>query len=206
MDFSGLLVLGVVWLLFNLIGQGKRAGRSAPRGSPPRADRAPQPPGAAAPDATQQEGSRLEQLLRELERNLEGVRGTQPPVASRLPAPRPADRPGLPTPVEGEQEDIEDRVSLEEPERVVSLEAEPQRRPRARYDHDAEAEGVVHRRIAEARSRDGALNQKDHQVFDARVRQEPADHTAVRRYTPAQLRDAIVWREILGRPVSEREP
>jgi hypothetical protein len=27
----------------------------------------------------------------------------------------------------------------------------------------------------------------------------------VRRYTPAQLRDAVVWREILGPPVSERE-
>ncbi|MBA3344021.1 MAG: hypothetical protein H0T44_01770, partial [Gemmatimonadales bacterium] len=40
--------------------------------------------------------------------------------------------------------------------------------------------------------------------FDSRIRQEPADHTAVRRYSAQQMRDAFVWREILGPPVSER--
>jgi hypothetical protein len=205
-DFGGLLVLGVVWLLFNLIGQGKRAGRSAPRGTPPRADRPPGPAGAGAGDATQQEGSRLEQLLRELERNLEGVAGTQPPARARLPAPRPAGDARLPIPVEGEEEDVENRESLERPERVVSLETEPQRRQRAEFDHDTEAEDIVRRRRTAARGRDRALNKTDHQAFDAKIRQEPADHTAVRRYSPAQLREAVVWREILGPPVSEREP
>jgi hypothetical protein len=103
-----------------------------------------------------------------------------------------------------EEEDVEERESLEEPERVVSLETEAPRRERVEYDQDAEAEVIVQRRIEAARARDRALTKSDHKIFDAQIRQEPADHTAVRRYTPAQLRDAVVWREILGPPVSER--
>jgi hypothetical protein len=208
-DFGGLLVLGIVWLLFNLIGQGKKGTRPAPRTSPPRE---PAPSGPAAPggsgDPTQREGSRLEQLLRELERNLEGVAGTQSPSTPRLPVPKRvgASRlPPEPMPPE-EEEDVEERDSLEEPERVISLETDVPRRQRVVYDQDADAEALVHRRIEAARDRDRALSKVDHKAFDARIRQEPAEHTAVRRYTTAQLRDAVVWREILGPPVSEREP
>ena len=206
MDFGGLLVLGVLWLLFNLIGQGKRAARSAPHRTPPSADRLPRPGGTGTGDSTQQEGSRLELLLRELERNLEGMAGSQPPVITRLPEPRSAGGLRPPAPEEGEEEDVEDHRSLEAPERVVSLETEPQRQQRTMYDHDAEAEAIARRRVAAARNRDRALSKTDHKAFDEKIRQEPADHTAVRRYTPAQLRDAVVWREILGPPVSEREP
>jgi hypothetical protein len=103
-----------------------------------------------------------------------------------------------------EEEAVEERESLEEPERVVSLEVDPSRGERAEYDQDTEAEAIVQRRIDAARARDRALAKADHTAFDAKIRQEPADHTAVRRYTPAQLRDAVVWREILGPPVSER--
>ena len=134
----------------------------------------------------------LERMLRELERNLEQV-------AAQSEPPRRPPVPPLP-----DDEDIEERESLEEPERVVSLEAEVRRGPRAEYDQDTEAEALVRRRIEAARARDRALGKADHQAFDARIRQEPADHTAVRRYTPEQLRNAVVWREILGPPVSER--
>ena len=103
-----------------------------------------------------------------------------------------------------EEEDVEERESLEAPEQVVSLEVDAPRRERAKYDQDTEAEAIVQRRIEAARARDRALGKPDHKAFDAEIRQEPADNTAVRRYTPAQLRDAIVWREILGPPVSER--
>jgi hypothetical protein len=104
-----------------------------------------------------------------------------------------------------DDEDVEDRESLEEPERVVSLESEVKRPERANYSQDTGAEELVRRRIASADARSGAITRADHKAFDARIRQEPADHTAVRRYTPAQLRNAIVWREILGPPVSERD-
>jgi hypothetical protein len=136
----------------------------------------------------------LERMLRELERNLEQV-------AAQSEPPRRPPVPPLP-----DDEDFEERESLEEPERVVSLETEVHRPARVRYDQDSGAEDLVRRRIAAAEVRSGAITRADHKRFDARIRQEPADHTAVRRrYTPAQLRDAVVWREILGPPVSERD-
>jgi hypothetical protein len=150
--------------------------------------------GPSERDATQREGSRLEQLLRGLERNLEQAAGGQERTTVRVPPP--------PLP---DDEDVEERGSLEVPERVVSLETEVKRPLRVRYDQDSGAEELVRRRIAAAEARSGALTKADHKTFDTRIRQEPADHTAVRRYTPAQLRDAIVWREILGPPVSERD-
>ena len=182
MDFGGLLVLGIVWLLFNLLSRGRGDARPRPREAPPRVP--------SVGDPTQREGSRLEQLLRELERKLEQVGGPQGrPAATRLP----------------EAEEVEERETLEAAENVVSLETEVVRPPRPRYDHDDAAEEVARRRIAAADARSGELTKADHKVFDQRIRQEPADHTAVRRYTTAQLRDAIVWREILGPPVSERD-
>ena len=42
-------------------------------------------------------------------------------------------------------------------------------------------------------------------VFDARIRQEAADKTAVATNRTRRLRDAVVWREILGPPVSLRD-
>jgi hypothetical protein len=197
LDFGGVLVLGIIWLLFNLIGQGKGRSRSASRPTP-------QPRPAGTSDPTQQEGSRLERLLREVERSLEQVAEKPSGGGSRVPAPQ---RPGptrLPVPPAAEEEDVEERDSLEVPEQVVSLETDVSRRQRAEYDQDSEAEALVQRRIQAARARDRALGKTDHKAFDAKIRQEVADHTAVRRYTPAQLRDAVVWREILGPPVSER--
>jgi hypothetical protein len=196
-DFGGLVVLGVVWLLFSLLGRARGESQPRPRPGPQAPQPRPHLPTARDPspgDATQREGSRLEQLLRQLERNLDQAAGGQGRAPARLPVPLPDD------------EDVEERGSLEEPENVVSLETEVKRPARARYNQDSGAEDLVRRRIAAAESRSGALTRADHKTFDARIRQEPADHTAVRRYTPAQLRNAIVWREILGPPVSERNP
>ncbi len=194
MDFGGLLVLGVVWLLFNLLGRGR-----GPTAGPRSTSRPHQGglPGSAGGhptvDATQREGSRLEQLLRHLEQGLEQAESTQ--ARTRLPLP--------PLP---DDEDVEDRRSLDqEPVRVVSLETEVKRPPRVVYDQDSGAEALVLRRIAAADARSGPLTKAGHRAFDDRIRQEPADHTATPRYTPAQLRSAIVWREILGPPVSERD-
>jgi hypothetical protein len=196
-DFGGLLVLGIVWLLFNLISQGKGRTRTTPRPTP-----TPRPAGSS--DPTQQEGSRLERILRELERSLEQVGERQSGGGPPLPGPQRPTTARLPAAPATEEEDVEERGSLEGPEQVVSLETEISRRERAEYDQDSEAEAIVQRRIEAARARDRATGKVDHKAFDAKIRQEVADHTAVRRYTPAQLRDAVVWREILGPPVSER--
>ena len=81
------------------------------------------------------------------------------------------------------------------------------RRPgRAEVDSDDEAEAIVARRIAAAEANARPLGAADHLAFDARIRQEPADATATKGYTMRQMRDAVVWREILGPPVSLRDP
>ena len=192
-----MVVLGIVWLLFSLLGRSRGDARPRPRTAPQLPQSRPVPPEGrdlSGGDATQREGSRLEQFLRELERNLDSAGSAQRMPPARVPVP--------PLP---DDEDVEDRESLEEPERVVSLETEVKRPARVRYDQDSGAEALVQRRIAAAEARSGGLSKADHRTFDARIREEPADHTAVRRYPLAQLREAIVWREILGPPVSERD-
>jgi len=94
--------------------------------------------------------------------------------------------------------------SLERQPEVISLEEVVRRPGRGEYTQDAGAEQLVQQRIAAAASRDTARTRADHQEFDQRIRREPADKTATAGYTAKQLRDAIVWREILGPPVSER--
>jgi hypothetical protein len=193
LDFGTLLFLGFLWFLFNLLKGGGKPGsapptpRQGPQGLPPRT--LPPPSGV---DATQHEGARLEGLLRDLGRTLD--------EAARV-------RTTLSTGQAGE-EDVEERESLEtvsEPE-AVSLEREVRRAERAPVDQDDQAAAVVSRRIAAAAARNAAHTPADHRGFDRKIRQEPADHTAVaaRSYTAQQLRDAVVWREILGPPASLR--
>ena len=204
MDFGGLLLLGFMWLVFNAI---RKAGSQAPGTRRPPPSGAPAPPrasgsgvtraGGARPlppagrnDPTQREGQRLEELLRTLGRTLDQAAG---------PMGRAPDRRLPPA------EDVEEGQSLETMPRVRSLETEPQRPERVRVDHDDDAEQLVARRIAAAEARSGPRTRADHQAFDQRIRREPADKTAARRLTRRQLRDAVVWREILGPPVSLRD-
>ena len=199
MDFGGLLLLGFMWLVFNAI---RKAGSQAPGTWRPPPSAAPAPPGASGSggarplppagrnDPTQREGQRLEELLRTLGRTLDQAAG---------PMGRAPDRRLPPA------EDVEEGQSLETMPRVRSLETEPQRPERVRVDHDDDAEQLVARRIAAAEARSGPRTRADHQAFDQRIRREPADKTATRSLTRRQLRDAVVWREILGPPVSLRD-
>jgi hypothetical protein len=187
-DPGALVLLGLGWMVVNAIrksaGGPPTAGRTPGR-TPPR----PLPPDTGA-DPTQLEGQRLEELLRHLGRTLDRTAG---------PAGRPPDR-RLPPAAE-----VEERESLETTPRVRSLETEPDRPARAPVDQDDEAEQVAARRIAAAEARSAPLTEADHRRFDQRIRQEPADKTATRALTARQLRDAVVWREVLGPPVSLRE-
>jgi hypothetical protein len=188
MEFNWLVVLGIIWMLMNLIGGGRK---KTPPPKVPRRQPAPTPL-SSRPDATQQEGSRLERMLRELERALEEstqIEQVERPTALSLPS----------------AEEVEERQSLETDPQIVSLEGEVRRESRPRIDLDDEAEQIEARRIAAAASRDRESSKKDHAAFDQRIRQEPADHTATQGYTAKQLRDAVVWREILGPPVSLRD-
>jgi hypothetical protein len=185
MDFDAVLVLGALWFLINLLTGLKR------KSQPPEQPRERDPVGPEPlyqSDATQREGSRLEQVLREFERALEQAGPTGRPASFPLP----------------DAEEVEDRESLETEPEVVSLERDVRRAPRREFTQDADAEQLVARRITAASVRDSARARVDHIIVDSQIRQEPADHTATRGYTAEELRRAVVWREILGPPVGER--
>jgi hypothetical protein len=187
MELPGIIVLAVVWFLVtNLISW---AGRTSQRPRTTPRPRQPRPtPDPLGRDPTQQEGSRLELMLREFQRVLEdaGEQGRR----ARTPPPS--------------YEQVEEGRSLEVESEARSLESVVPRPARREVDQDDEAEQIAARRIKAAAARDTARSPVDHVAFDERIRQQPAEHTAVRTYTTQQLRDAMVWRELLGRPVSLR--
>ena len=184
MDPTAVLILGVLWFLKNLLTGGKKKGPppQAPRREPSR------PARQSLPDATQREGSRLEIALRQIGRALEEADPARQQERTELPY----------------EEEVEERESLETEPEVVSLEQEVRRAPRREYTQDDDAEKLVQKRITAAAARDTARSRADHLEFDRKIRMEPAEHTAATGYTAKQLRDAVVWREILGPPVSER--
>ncbi len=199
MDVGPVLIFGAVWMVVNAIrrvGGGPAGGKQAPlardsRVRPPvlvpGASRTVPPPGA---DPTQREGARLQDLLRDLGRSLEQASGP----LGRTPDHR------LPS-----AEEVEEVESVEGTPRVQTLETAPVRTERSMLDQDDQAELVVAERLKSAQARSTPRTRANHQVFDARIRQEAADKTATRVYAIQQLRDAVIWREILGPPLSLRE-
>lgn len=204
MEVGPLVVLGLMWVVLNALRKGgsrppdrseRPSSTKAPlpklpgRTGPGIAPQSPTPDGSPRSDPTQREGTQLERLLRELGRTLdEGREPAQRPTVRTLPPVKPGTSSG----------------SLEAAPEGQSLEVDPARGERAVVDQDDEAERVVEQRLAAAEANLQPLSEADHQVFDQRIRQEPADQTAARAYTVRQLREAIVWREILGPPVSLR--
>jgi hypothetical protein len=185
MEVNGILLLAAVWFVVSLISRAGRKSQTPPRIPNPRSPRPT--PTSAGRDPTQQEGTRLELVLREFQRALEDAGAQRRPART----PRPS------------YEQVES--SLETEPEATSLENLVSRPQRREVDQDDEAEQVVARRIKAAAARDTARSPIDRVALDERIRQQPADHTAVRTYTAQQLRDAIVWREILGPPVSLRD-
>jgi hypothetical protein len=191
MEFNGVLVLAAVWFLLNLISNARRKPQRPPRGPREPLRPKPLPP---SPDATQREGHRLELVLRELQRSLEEAAGVERPPAIERPTAL-----SLPP-----AEEVEERTSLEIEPEIKSLEEPVNRQVRQRVDRDEETADIEAERIRAAAQRDLPRTKADHAAFDQRIRQEPADHTATKAYTRQQLRDAMVWREILGPPVALR--
>jgi hypothetical protein len=95
---------------------------------------------------------------------------------------------------------------LETDPTVVSTEtAEAFDRPLpVRRDYDEEAEALVRRRVTAAASRDGALKPDDHRRFDAKIR-EAAPVAAAAPSRAGDIRRAMIWHEVLGKPVSLRD-
>ncbi len=186
-DFDVLWVLAAIWFVINLISGARRRPQPPvpPKQFPARSSERPV---SVAVDPTQQEGSRLERMLRELQQSLEEAAQERQLETASFPS----------------AEEVEERTSLEEVPEIRSLEEEVRRTPRKLVDQDDDAASIEALRVAAAAARDHSRTRADHAEFDQRIRQEPAEHTATRRLTPEQLRKAIIWREILGPPVSER--
>lgn len=218
MDLGPLLGLGLLWLVANAIRKGgakpppRPGGPSGPTSTTrpgtreARPSTGPLPPMPARPDATQREGSALERLLQDLGRTLEEARTTGEPKG-RMDAPAKA--PASPEPP-ARSKPARDKVRASRTgstRTAAGSRDAPTRGERVEVDQDDEAERVVQQRLDQVAARGGPLGEADHQRFDQRIRQEPADHTAVQPRDPAidRLRQAIVWREILGPPVSLRD-
>jgi len=113
-----------------------------------------------------------------------------------------------PTPVEDEYEEdldaIEERETLEIVPVAKSLEVPARPAERRVVDLDDEAEVAIRERLKWAEEHARGRRPGEHAAFDARIRQEapaPEHHEAAR----PNLRQAIIWREVLGPPVSLRD-
>jgi hypothetical protein len=207
-DFPWVLAGVFLLWLFNAIGGRKRpAGqRPGPRPSPRpprRVDRQPEPTRSGL-DPTQTEGGQLEELLRALEQRLDpaAAEPALPPPRSRPPEPArgPLGRPAqVPLPA---AEELEERESLEVDPVVESLEREIHRPERVNPNRLAQAEAKERARLAETEARDREPHRARHATFDKRIRMPPVAEPAARRLTTAQIRQAFIWGEILGRPKS----
>lgn len=144
---------------------------------------------------TQGEGSKLEEWLRRLEEMEAGAQGR-----GRGPLGRPSGR-SLPP-----AEEVEDRTSLEVEPEVGAYEVVV-RPPRVEVDSEDDLDRLVAGRVKAAEARNSELTLADHLAFDAAVRPAPPDdgslpseRAAAGPLHGADLRRAVIWREILGEP------
>lgn len=200
MEFPAEIVILLVWGALALVG--RFLNRGGNRQQPPRQ----RPPSPASRQRARGKPETFDDLLTEMREQLEAARraeARQRADAERpgLPRPEPVERPRQPLPW---AEEVEERESLEEEPVVISLEEPAPIGEREIVDLDEEAEAVIARRLREAELRNRGWRLEDHQEFDAWIRvAAPQRKPAAGR--AAALRNAVVWREILGKPVSMRE-
>jgi hypothetical protein len=178
-EINGFLVIGALWFVLTLITRGM--GKTSRPRQPGSSSYPPPKPLPSRPDPTQQEGFRLQMVLGDLRRALE--------EASQAGSPSGG-------PVARDRQRSE---SLEFESEARSLEGAGEQEV---VDRDDEAAGIEAQRIQAAAVRNAGRKSGVKQPV-APIRQEPADHTSTPAYS-RQLRDAVVWREILGPPVALR--
>jgi|1185.fasta_scaffold61101_2 hypothetical protein len=181
-EFNGFLVIGALWFVLTLITRAKGKVSRSRQPGPPSYSRPTALP--SRPDPTQQEGLRLQMVLGDLRRALEeagqAASSSEEPIARSRQSQR--------------------SDSLEMDSEVRSMEREREREP---VDLDDEAAGIEAGRIQAAAARNAGRKSEAKQPT-APV-QQPADHTSASGYSARQLRDAVVWREILGPPLGLRD-
>jgi hypothetical protein len=139
--------------------------------------------GRRPPPAGRQERP-VESMLRHLQRALEEAEAAQ--RRTRLPPPKRA-----------EPSEFLVREPVNPDEAMTRGDQQP-------VDLDDEAEKIAARRIASVAAREQGRAAEPPSAVPDQIRRQPADHTATPPLSRQRLRDAVVWREILGPPVSER--
>lgn len=170
---GGLVLLALIWIVGSIFDQKKKQQRrrqQAKQVPPPsiEVESVSGEPRSTRPDSSQREGSRLEEVLRQLNPELADLadqvsRGSRQPVMVR-----------------------------KEPQAIAAAEE--------KSDFVAKAEAAIARRrkVADDRIRD--RTDQDHESFhqQARLIEEPV--IAGPAAAAPSLRQAIIWREILGPP------
>jgi hypothetical protein len=198
-DLGPFAILAIAWWLLSLFADGRRKqqrrGSRPPRPAPPRSV----PPGErpSLGDPSQREGSRLEEILREMERALDPSTQVPDPVSQGGWDVGEADVEEVESLDDYEPEVVsrEDLSNFERPEREVVV-------------LGGDQEELQRRRTQYAEVRSKALTRADHDRFDAEIR-KPQKVAIVDPGEPAsarvlRLRQAIIWREVLGPPVAMR--
>lgn len=226
-SFEGLIVLAIIYFILNLLQKVGKKAEQARRGSAPPPpvpeEETPTQQESLSLESILREIERVKQQRQrpaelELPRRVPPPRIPSPP-ARPVPLP-PSRRPPPPRRREvvqdergpmgrrggtglGSAEEVEERTSLEGGwlEQAESVESfDDLHRPRPVIDRAEEAAAIEQRRIRAAEERDRAHSEVDHMAFHARIRTGDAAPGAARRYTSSRLREAIIWREILGPP------
>jgi hypothetical protein len=227
MGFETLIVLFVIGFVLEQVSKAaKRKEEARRRGAEPDS----RPGASSAPEEDLSIGSilrEIERVSQEAKRRAEVEQSHAPrPLPPRPLSPAPRPRTGLtkpplrrpaPAPLSERgplgrhsqtrlpsAEEVEEGASLEVEERIVNLDSRLAERPERKVvDLDEEAEAVAERRVVEAEARNREHRAVDHAAFDQRIRVVDKAVT-VQGLTRAQLRSAMIWREILGPPVGLR--
>jgi hypothetical protein len=188
MELGPILGLGLLYLVSTLIGKVAEAAKKqqgqgqAPRQPGARRSREVATRPAQRPSAP----STLEELLDEMRREMAKAQERE---QQRLPSAEEVE--------ERESLEVEERITIREP---ISLEEEVQV-----IDLDLEAERAAARRVAEAESRNRSWEMADHAAFDTRIRAKPTPVPTRPAGRVMRLREALVWREVLGPPPGLRD-
>jgi len=229
--FEGLIVLAIIYFVLNLLQKaGEKARRSKPAGPPPPE---PEEPTPTQEEGFSLEGVLREIERLKVEQGQEPAlpaprpESTSPPQRERpLPVPRRAPPPirrgeayvargplgreatrELPPAEEVEVRSTwEGSGSLEVDESLDVLDDTRLRPPPVPVDRDDEAERVVEARLRAAERRDRTHTEADHRSFHDRITEPAAPAAPVQAGKgSARLRQAIIWREILGPPKAFEE-
>ena len=102
-------------------------------------------------------------------------------------------------------EEVEEVESLEEEPEVISMETAGDRGVREDIAQDDQIADLLQRRRAVAEAHSRPLTRADHQRFDRAIRAAPAAAPVARVKARPAMRQAFIWAEILGKPVSDRD-